>query len=545
LAEFLNNAFGTHFVIVIVAQPAGRLRMTRNAAVRPANDNHALWETLMNARVRRHALLATGLLTLATVATNAQAAPLQAYNVDPASVSVSGLSSGGFMAAQLGVAYSSIFQAGFGVFAGGPFDCARNQNYTACMYNSTPSITTPNANINAWSGNQIDAKSNLTNRKIYLWGGTSDTTVGPNVMNQLKSQMTTFGSAANIKYDTTSGAAHTFPTDFAGTGDNACSSASSPYISNCSFDGAGAVLKHLYGAGLNARNTGTLGGSVVSFDQSAYLSAANGGGATGYAYVPANCAPGGATVCKLHVALHGCQQNYGKIGDKFIQNTGYNKWADTNNIVILYPQTTVDNTSHSTWSGSLANPNACWDWIGWYGANADQKGGTQMAALVAMVNKVTSGYSGGGGTTPPATVPAAPTGLSVSATTASSVSLSWSAASTATSYKIYRGGANVGTSTGTSYTDSGLTASTSYSYTVSALNAVGEGVQSSAVSGATQAAVSYSQSVTATVTTHYVAGRLTVTQYNQMGAKYGYNANMTMYLCGSTWTNSATCGPLS
>ena len=52
---------------------------------------------------------------------------LGSYNVDPSSVSVSGLSSGGFMAGQLGVAYSGTFQTGFGVFAAGPYDCARNQ----------------------------------------------------------------------------------------------------------------------------------------------------------------------------------------------------------------------------------------------------------------------------------------------------------------------------------------------------------------------------------------------------------------------------------
>lgn len=59
------------------------------------------------------------------------ATALPAFNVNPDSVSVSGLSSGGFMAAQLGVAYSDIFNAGFGVFAGGPYDCARNQYVSA------------------------------------------------------------------------------------------------------------------------------------------------------------------------------------------------------------------------------------------------------------------------------------------------------------------------------------------------------------------------------------------------------------------------------
>jgi poly(3-hydroxybutyrate) depolymerase len=60
-------------------------------------------------------------------AAGASAAALSAYNVDPNTLSVSGLSSGGFMSVQLGVAYSNTFNVGFGVFAGGPYDCARNQ----------------------------------------------------------------------------------------------------------------------------------------------------------------------------------------------------------------------------------------------------------------------------------------------------------------------------------------------------------------------------------------------------------------------------------
>lgn len=66
-------------------------------------------------------------LSTAALLGGAMAVPLASYNVDPASVSVSGLSAGGFMASQLGVAYSGLFQTGFGVFAAGPYDCARNQ----------------------------------------------------------------------------------------------------------------------------------------------------------------------------------------------------------------------------------------------------------------------------------------------------------------------------------------------------------------------------------------------------------------------------------
>ena len=53
---------------------------------------------------------------------------LGSYNVDPGSSSISGFSSGGFMTVQLGVAYSDVFNVGFGIFAGGHYDCARNQS---------------------------------------------------------------------------------------------------------------------------------------------------------------------------------------------------------------------------------------------------------------------------------------------------------------------------------------------------------------------------------------------------------------------------------
>ena len=152
----------------------------------------------------------------------------------------------------------------------------------------------------------------------------------------------------------------------------------------------------MYGS-LAAANTGTHWwyGGVIRSNQLCTLRRANGMDTTGYLYVPANCASGG-TVCKVHVALHGCLQSHGSIGTEFINNTGYNRWADTNNIIVLYPQAIADNTSHTTpGNGSLSNPNGCWDWVGWYGSNFDEKPGVQMTAIVAMVNKITSGYNGG------------------------------------------------------------------------------------------------------------------------------------------------------
>ncbi|MFJ5560018.1 chitinase [Streptomyces sp. NPDC093250] len=96
------------------------------------------------------------------------------------------------------------------------------------------------------------------------------------------------------------------------------------------------------------------------------------------------------------------------------------------------------------------------------------------------------GPDGGGGGDPDPTVPGTPGGLSVSGTTASSVSLAWNAVPGATGYTIYRDGTKVTAVSGTSATVTGLAASTSYSFQVAAANAAGESPKSTAVSARTK-----------------------------------------------------------
>jgi RHS repeat-associated protein len=81
---------------------------------------------------------------------------------------------------------------------------------------------------------------------------------------------------------------------------------------------------------------------------------------------------------------------------------------------------------------------------------------------------------------------AAPTGLTVTGTTSSSVSLAWTAPSgTVTGYDVYENGTQVTTATGTSVTVTGLSPSTTYNFTVAAYNSLGTGPQSSSVQGTT------------------------------------------------------------
>ncbi|MEU0766898.1 chitinase [Streptomyces albogriseolus] len=107
---------------------------------------------------------------------------------------------------------------------------------------------------------------------------------------------------------------------------------------------------------------------------------------------------------------------------------------------------------------------------GWYG---------QQPYYVDDVSVL--GPDGGGGGDPEPTVPATPAGLTVSGTTASSVTLAWNAVSGATGYTVYRDGTRVTAVTGTSATVTGLAASTSYSFQVAATNAAGESAKSAAV----------------------------------------------------------------
>ncbi|GAA4103193.1 cellulase family glycosylhydrolase [Nonomuraea soli] len=98
--------------------------------------------------------------------------------------------------------------------------------------------------------------------------------------------------------------------------------------------------------------------------------------------------------------------------------------------------------------------------------------GWEPSAVPALWKAVGSGGGGGGDTT----APSVPGSLRATATTSSSVSLAWNAATDnvgVTGYNVYRGTSLVTTVSGTTHTDSGLSASTSYTYTVRARDAAG------------------------------------------------------------------------
>ena len=450
------------------------------------------------------------------------AVDLPTLNINKTQTTVSGLSSGGFMAVQLHVAYSATFAKGAGIVAGGPFYCAEGSIVSAtgrCMA-SPAGIPTSSliSTTNNWaSQGSIDPVSNLQNSKVYLFSGTKDSTVKPGVMDALNTYYKSFVPTANIVYKKNIAAEHAMITDDYG---NACATKGSPYISNCNFDLAGNILQHLYGT-LNPRNNGTLpSGNFIEFKQSAFITN-HGMATTGWAYVPQACQAGGSASCKLHVVFHGCQQNVSNVQQQYVRNTGYNRWGDSNNIVMLYPQT------------STAATNSCWDWWGYDSANYSKKSGPQMAAIKAMVDQISSGTpgTGGGGGTPPPAPLAAPGGVNASNATVNSMKIGWTAVTGAASYNVYRNAnkTNALPVNATNFTDSGLAASTTYSWTVRAVDSTGaEGATSAAASGTTSAGTGGG---TATCTTasnyaHTIAGRA----YALWGVTYANGSKQNMGL---------------
>ncbi len=494
----------------------------------------------MTFQLLRHVAL-TATVSAAALACSAVSAAvnLPQLNIDTSQTTLSGLSSGAYMAVQLHVAYSATFKKGAGIVAGGPFYCAEGSVVNAtgrCM--ASPSgipTSTLVSTTNNWAGQGlIDPVANLQTSRVYLFSGTLDSVVKTGAMDALKTYYNSFVPAANVVYKKDIAAEHAMVTDDYGS---TCSTKGAPYINDCNFDLAGAILGQLYGT-LNARNNGTLpAANFVQFSQTPFIT--NHGMATsGWAYIPQACQAGSGTTCRLHVVLHGCKQNETDVQQQYVKNTGYNRWADTNNLVMLYPQT------------STAATNSCWDWWGYDSANYAKKSGPQMAAIKAMVNQVSAG---GSTTTPPATTPtlAAPTGLATSSATTSTMKLTWNALSGAASYNVYRNSnkTNALPVSATTFTDSGLAAATQYTWTVKGVDGSGlEGAASAAATGTTSAATSTATCTTASNYAHTVAGRA----YQSGGYTYangsGQNIGLwnvftttTLKMTGVNYYVSGTC----
>jgi poly(3-hydroxybutyrate) depolymerase len=292
-------------------------------------------------------------------------------------ITVSGISSGAYFSSQFHVAYSASV-TGAGIIAGGPYYCGENSvNHAEIACLSVPSqISLPRCEKYAESASAagtIDNLSNLQKASVYIFAGTRDTVVNPECGKAAQQFYQKYVTNGNIVTNYNTPAEHSWVTNTYG---NTCVHLGSPYMNNCNVDAAGIMLSQFLGT-LQPR-TNPVSGNLHTFSQSAYgdISTAS-MSKTGYIYIPNGCV--GSTTCRVHIAFHGCLQSWEKIGNVFVQYSGLNDWAESNNIVILYPQLTTE---------LIKNPQGCWDFWGYTGSNYALKSGKQMSIVYSMANKL-------------------------------------------------------------------------------------------------------------------------------------------------------------
>jgi poly(3-hydroxybutyrate) depolymerase len=149
--------------------------------------------------------------------------------------------------------------------------------------------------------------------------------------------------------------------------------AAPPFVIDCDYDQARAILDWIYGDGPLAEPSAKAQGRFIVFDQRPYAKPETGLADQGVVYVPASCEkrPG----CRVHIALHGCDQSREKVGGAFIKEAGFAEMADNNRLVILFPQT----------KEIIVNPHGCWDWWDYTGVDYLSKAAPQILAIWSMV----------------------------------------------------------------------------------------------------------------------------------------------------------------
>lgn len=198
----------------------------------------------------------------------------------------------------------------------------------------------------------IDPLSNLKESRVFIFSGLLDTVVHQVVVKALAEFYAAFIPDDRIHTMFNVSAEHLMPTDDYG---EACDHLGPPFIGNCNLDGAGIALQTLSTTPLKPRTT-AVSSNFLLFDQKQFFNGVDpntvGIADQGFVYVPTACRNGTTSSCALHLELHGCEQNYATVGEVYVKHSGFAEWAESNNIVVLFPQTVAI---------PVVNPKSCWD----------------------------------------------------------------------------------------------------------------------------------------------------------------------------------------
>ncbi|MDY7116220.1 PHB depolymerase family esterase [Halomonas sp. SSL-5] len=316
--------------------------------------------------------------------------PLPALAASGSDTSVLGVSSGGYMATQLAVAWPERF-AGLGVLAAGPWSCAQGSLGLAlgqCMSTrrGMPDMQALEQRLADYRERDLVGQAEaLEALRVYVWHGGADEVVEPRLGAALTEQFRGWlgDPASQLEFRQDADVGHGWPVDTAlvaaepaALGD--CREGGAPHLLACDLDIAGDALAWLHGEQAPAAGDAPRG-ELLRFDQGDFD--AKGLADTGYLFVPEECAEGG---CAVSMALHGCSMGAEQIDEAFVRHTGLNAWAAENRRIVLYPQAET----------RLGNPQGCWDWWGYAESTwqldpmHDSRQGSQTRALMAMLERL-------------------------------------------------------------------------------------------------------------------------------------------------------------
>ena len=331
--------------------------------------------------------------------TKTEALPALAAKLD--GTTVSGLSSGAYMAGQFELAHSKIV-SGAAIVAGGPFGCAESafsgivpdigvqflsasRAASGCMLDTLSLYGVPDPKALAERANELSEAgrigpiADVKTDRIYIFSGTKDQVVKPRIVGTAVQFYRDLGvPAANIKTVMDIPAGHAILTMDKG---GSCSVNAVPYVVDCDYDQVGAIFRQLLESAKEPSGKAT--GRFITFDQDAFTKDLDKAGLTSSAvvYVPKSCEGGG---CQIHIAFHGCQQNRNSVETAFIRDTGYGRWADANDVIVLFPEV----------GKSALNPLGCWDWWGYTGRDYLTRDAPQVKAIFRMLERLASPNNG-------------------------------------------------------------------------------------------------------------------------------------------------------
>lgn len=289
---------------------------------------------------------------------------------DSSKYTISGISSGGFMANQMATIYSSQF-SGVGSVAGGFYYCAENylqsrikadaftigandlflyeptkkiitdslnpfrlgdaltpgkwftpsrrnplyQSVTICMRGADSAQLPIDYLISNAEKKLIEPLENLASQKAFIYQGKTDSVMDQSMAGMLKSFYLSVGIKEQNIATVLGEGNHNFPTDFS---DNAsCDNSGVPYVSSCGLNLAEKMLHHLISPNLvrasaHLENIHVIDQSLdfanLSVQEESWTTPVPSIAPYGYLYANQKClnSPGS---CKLHVAMHGCSMS--------------------------------------------------------------------------------------------------------------------------------------------------------------------------------------------------------------------------------------------